>query len=168
MQVPSLYYEDIFNMVAMCKDDKGALVQYPLLPHKGHQNLCYSPAAGVVVESSIPAKIATTISKRPASQMQTLAKEVRDKESEAEDEDDEEEKEKDGDQEGKEKDGDDGKGKNDGAEEEGDDKEADVQDRKEKDEDEEGKRTRVVGKRPAANMQVLPTTQHAWTQHQPQ
>ena len=63
-------------MVAVCKDDQGALVQYPLLPHKGYQHLCYSPCAGLVVETSIPTKMVPTISKRPASHIKTLVAEV--------------------------------------------------------------------------------------------
>ena len=63
-----LLYEDVFNMVAVCKTAKGEVQQYPLQVTKGKEHLCYIPAENVVMESSIPAnlKLATPIFKKPS------------------------------------------------------------------------------------------------------
>ena len=180
-QAPVLFYEDVFNMVAVCKDDQGALLQYPLLPHKDHDNLCYSPAAGLLLESSIPASIASSICKLPASHMQTLAAEVGKKDDENEDaeqDQDNQADENDGDECGENQDGEDGEqggedekageqgGENEKVGEQNGENEVGKQSgENEKVGDKDGApRCRVVGKRPTAQMDVPELTQVTRTQ----
>ena len=61
---PSLYYEDVFKLVAVCKKADGEIVEFPLQYHKGKDHLCYSPGEGVVIESSVPCNL--VVAKKPS------------------------------------------------------------------------------------------------------
>ena len=123
IEVPALCYEDVFNMLAVCKKADGSVLEFPLELHEGKTCLCYCPSTGVVIESQAPAYFLRPIAKKPSGRA-VLKKPVAAKvdqengdheEEEEEPEDDEEDEEQECDQEG-------GNGKKEGdGEEPGDD-----------------------------------------------
>ena len=84
-------------MVAVCKDETGNLIEFPLLPRKGCDVLCYSPTEGIWERSEVPASLKVAVMKKPAAntkeQKPPEANEEADDENEENEEDEEREEE---------------------------------------------------------------------------
>ena len=89
-KVPRFCYEDVFSMVAICKDDSGNVVSYPLVEYDGKEHLHYSPMEGMYVETSVPASFAK-VTKKPAGSQKKKKVEENDEMDENEEENEEEE-----------------------------------------------------------------------------
>ena len=63
-----MLYEDVFNNKVLCKFSDGAVVECPLFKHEDQPCLCYSPCAGLILQSQVPAAFADmdkTVMKKP-------------------------------------------------------------------------------------------------------
>ena len=119
IEVPALCYEDVFNMLAICRKADGSVLEFPLQLHEDKDCLCYSPSPGVWLESQVPAYFLRPIAKKPSGRA-VLKKPVAAKLDQENGDHEEEEEEPENDDEDEEQEGGNGNKEGDG-EEPGDD-----------------------------------------------